>query len=283
MKNGFRYLLIIALLCGCATSKMLSENVFYVSILPLRTLVTGIVGNDFPVEVLVPAGASPETFEPSARQFAALNRAQLVFNVGLIDFEQTLLSKAAEAEKLINLSVGIEPIAGTCSHAGNHTHKHGVDPHIWTSPRALKQMASNAYKAIHRLYPDSVKYTDNYKKLIMELEELDRQTAARIEASGASYFMIYHPALTYYARDYGLQQIAIEQDGKEPSAKRMSAIIRQARADRVKRILYQRQFPASTVETIARDMGAEAVEIDPLAEDVIGNIRKITNIITSGQ
>lgn len=274
---------MVALLSGCASSHTPDNNMFYVSILPLRTLVTDIVGNDFPVKVLVPSGASPETFEPSARQFAALNRAQLVFNIGLIDFEQTLLSKAREPEKLINLSAGIVPVTGSCSHAGDHTHAHGVDPHIWTSPRALKQMASNAYEAIHRLYPDSVKYTNNYRQLVRELEELDRQTAARIAASGVSCFLIYHPALTYYARDYELQQIAIEQDGKEPSAKRMSAIIRQARADRVKRILYQRQFPASTVETIARDMGAEAVEIDPLAEDVIGNIREITHLITSGQ
>lgn len=280
MKNIALCLFITALFTGCSTQKKSDNNTLYVSILPLRSLVTSIVGQDFPVEVLVPAGASPETFEPSARQFAALNRAQLVFNVGLIDFEETLLSKVPDPNKVINLSKGIDVIAGTCSHKGHETHAHGIDPHVWTSPRALQQMAANAYDALHRLYPDSVKYTNNYRKLISELEKLDRQTAAQIETSGVTYFLIYHPALTYYARDYGLQQVAVEQDGKEPSAKRLTEIIRRARADSVKRIFYQRQFPVSTVETIARDMGAEAVEIDPLKENVIGNIRKITRLIT---
>ena len=281
MKKIVLYLFIIVLLCGCNTVKTPADNTFYVSILPLRGLVTAIVGDDFPVEVLVPPGASPETFEPSARQFAALNRAQLIFNVGLIDFEGTLLSKVPAPEKVVNLSEGIEVIAGTCSHGGHHEHTHGIDPHVWTSPRALQQMASNAYETIHRLYPDSVKYTTNYRKLLSELQELDRQTAEQIEASGVTYFLIYHPALTYYARDYGLQQVAVEQDGKEPSAKRLTTIIGQARADSVRKIFYQHQFPRSAVEAIARDMGAEAVEIDPLKEDVIVNIREITELITT--
>lgn len=94
------------------------------------------------------------------------------------------------------------------------------------------------------------------------------------------YFIIYHPALTYYARDYGLRQIAIEADGKEPSAKQLTQIIRQAREDGVRRILYQSQFPASAVEVIARDIDAQYVEVDPLREDVIANIEEITGIIT---
>lgn len=281
MKKIVLYLFIITLYCGCNEAKTPADNTFYVSILPLRALVTAIVGNDFPVEVLVPAGASPETFEPSARQFAALDRAHMIFNVGLIDFEKTLLSKVPDPQKVVDLSKDIEVIAGTCSHGGHHAHTHGVDPHIWTSPRALQQMATNAYQAIHRLFPDSVKYTTNYRKLLSELQELDRRTASQIEASGVTYFLIYHPALTYYARDYGLQQVAIEQDGKEPSAKRLSTVISRARADSVKRIFYQHQFPRSAVETIARDMDAEAVEIDPLQEDVIGNIHYITKLITT--
>ena len=95
------------------------------------------------------------------------------------------------------------------------------------------------------------------------------------------YFIVYHPALTYYARDYGLRQVAIEADGKEPSAKQLTAGIRQAREDGVRRIFYQNQFPASTVEIIARDIDAEYVEIDPLDEDAIGAIDAMTDSITA--
>lgn len=274
--------LLIAILCGGCTSRRPADGEpLYVSILPLRSLVQGIVGDDFDIEVLVPPGASPETFEPTPRQFVGLNKARMVFNVGLIDFENTLLAKVEDQEKVVNLSRGIELIAGTCSHGSHgHTHTHGIDPHVWTSPRALQKMAENAYEAIRKAYPDSVKYETNYRLLQQELKVLDERTAARIAASDVEYFIIYHPALTYYARDYGLRQIAIEADGKEPSAKQLTQIIRQAREDGVRRILYQSQFPASAVEVIARDIDAQYVEVDPLREDVIANIGEITGIIT---
>ena len=275
-------ILLIAFFSGsCASRRQAEEGTLYVSILPLRSLVQGIVGDDFNIEVLVPPGASPETFEPTPRQFIGLNKAQMIFNVGLIDFETTLLSKVEDSSKVVDLSRGIELIAGSCSHCSHgHTHAHDVDPHVWTSPRALQKMAENAYGAIRAAYPDSVKYEANYRRLQRELTELDERTAAQIAGSGVRYFIIYHPALTYYARDYGLQQVAIEADGKEPSAKQLTQIIRQAREDGVRRILYQSQFPASAVEVIARDIDAEYVEIDPLREDVIANIGEITDIIT---
>lgn len=274
--------LLIAILCGGCTSRRPADGEpLYVSILPLRSLVQGIVGDDFDIEVLVPPGASPETFEPTPRQFVGLNKARMVFNVGLIDFETTLLAKVEDQAKVVDLSRGIELIAGTCSHGSHgHTHTHGIDPHVWTSPRALQKMAENAYEAIREAYPDSVKYETNYRLLQQELKALDERTAARIAASDVEYFIIYHPALTYYARDYGLRQIAIEADGKEPSAKQLTQLIRQAHEDGVRRILYQSQFPASAVEVIARDIDAEYAEVDPLREDVIANIEEITGIIT---
>lgn len=278
MRKLTAYLLATAMFAACTPNKTADEETFYVSILPLRSLVESIVDDDFRVEVLVPAGASPETFEPTARQFVGLNRAQLVFNVGLIDFETTLLGKMEDQLKVVNLSRGIDLIEGSCSHGG---HAHGVDPHVWTSPKALQRMAENAYEAIRKAYPDSVKYEANYNRLQAELKELDARTAERIAQSGIDYFIVYHPALTYYARDYGLRQVAIEADGKEPSAKQLTAIIRQARQDGVRKIFYQNQFPASTVEIIARDIDAEYVAIDPLAEDAIANIDRMTQLITA--
>lgn len=317
----------IGSLCSCAQPAQPEEETLYVSILPLKSIVGGIVGDDFDVRVLVPAGASPETFEPTPRQFVDLNRARLIFNVGLIDFETTLLGKIEARDKVVDLSRGIDLIAGSCSHAHGkvaradephaasmpeeqqtagshaatpgerqlagshaaspapqahgHSHAHGIDPHIWTSPRALQRMAANAYEAIHALWPDSVKYTENHARLQEQLAALDARTAEKIAASGVRYFIVYHPALTYYARDYGLQQVAIEDDGKEPSARALARLIEQARRDGVRRIFYQSQFPASAVEVIARDIEAQSVAIDPLKEDVIANIDSLTDLIVA--
>lgn len=271
-----------ALFSGCGARPTTDTDTLYVSILPLRGIVSGIVGDDIRVEVLVPAGASPETFEPTPKQFIGLNNARKVFSVGMLDFETALLNRLEMPEKVVNLSKGIEPIAGSCSHSEHgRQHLHGIDPHVWTSPRALQTLARNAYEAIHALWPDSVKYTANYEKLASELRELDAEVGARLAASGVKDFIIYHPALTYYARDYALEQIAVEADGKEPSARRLADLIRLARENGTRKILYQSQFPASVVEVIARDINAQAVVIDPLREDVIPNIREITNLIAT--
>lgn len=285
MNKAIFSLLIAGFLSACSPQPASQEKTLYVSILPIRSLVKEIVGEDFRIEVLVPPGASPETFEPTPRQFIGLNEAQLVFNVGLLEFETALLDKIEDRTKIVDLSRGIVRIEGSCAHAGRNgsDHAHGVDPHVWTSPRALQRMAENAYEAIHARWSDSAKYTANHARLQEELRQLDLRTAEKIARSGIRYFIIYHPALTYYARDYGLRQEAVEADGKEPSAKRLTALIRQARKDGIGRLLYQNQFPVSVVETIARDIGAECAEIDPLREDAIANIDSITDLIVRPQ
>ena len=283
MKRYHIYMLLGLLLGGCAPQPTSHEPTIYVSILPLKSLVEAITDNDFRVEVLVPPGASPETFEPTPRQLIALNEAQWVFQVGLIDFETALLSRIKNQKRIVPLHKGIDLLSGSCSHSHhvcNGHHQHGIDPHIWTSPRALKTMAATIYQTIHTTLPDSLRYTENFARLQDRLTALDKETAAQIAASGVQKFIVYHPAMSYYARDYGLQQQAIEQDGKEPSARQLKTLIEEARKSGIRIILYQRQFPRSTVETIASDIGAEAVEFDPLAEDVVANIAAITLQIT---
>ena len=282
MKRYLIYIAALLLAVGCTTPPpQPTEPTIYVSIAPLRSLVEAITEQDFPIEVLVPSGASPENFELTPKQYIALNEAQWIFSTGLITFETTLLHKLPEGARIIDLSRGIEPIAGTCSHHHHgHAHAHGVDPHTWTSPRALQLMSRTIYEAIHNEHPDSVRYTQNFNRLQERLEVLDRAIEEQISASGVEQFIVYHPALTYYARDYGLRQISIEEEGKEPSAKRLAELIRTARAEGIRTVLVQRQFPRSSVEAVADDMEAEVVEFDPLAENVIENIAHITNLIT---
>lgn len=310
--------------CSDGRAAAESDGTICVSIPPLKSLVTAIVEDDFPIVVLVPPGASPETFEPTPKQLVSVRRAQWLFQIGLIDFETALVKKIADPERVVDLarSPGVEWIEGSCSHAGHaaeaaeaaekteasetaesanaaestggrddhdhahgrgngHSgHVHGIDPHLWSSPRMLQRMAATIYGTIHAAYPDSLRYTRNHERLQAALAALDRRTADRIAASGVRTIFIYHPALTYYARDYGLRQIAIEAEGKEPSARHLARLIRQAREEGIRRILYQQQFPKSSVEAIAADIGAETAPFDPLAEDAIANIDAITELVT---
>ncbi len=304
MKHIVTAFLAAVALCtaSCTGSHGAAPAEIEVTILPLKYIVESITDDDFRVDVLVPSGASPETFEPTPKQYIALNEAQMVFSTGLIDFENALLARMRDKDRLINLSRGIELMEGSCSHGHQHGtehhddgdehdgepdihedhagHGHGIDPHIWTSPRELRIMARNAFEAIARQYPDSAKYRTAYVSLDQRLEQLDARCRQMCEASESRAFVIYHPALTYFARAYGMEQIAVENDGKEPSAKHIARIIDEARDKGVTCLLYQSQYPRSVVEVIAGDMGVECREIDPLAEDAEQNITAITKLIT---
>ena len=207
MRTAYLYYLCLLSLvaAGCTPhSRQAEKEQLYVSILPLRSLVEQIVGDDFKIDVLVPTGASPESFEPTPRQYVALNRSKLIFNVGLIDFEQNLLRDFPERGKLVDLSRGIRLLEGSCAHGHAHgyahesaekekahaseEHAHGIDPHIWTSPRALKQMAANAYDALRASFPDSARYTKNYERLLARLDSLDTACAERQFCDGIVLF-----------------------------------------------------------------------------------------------
>lgn len=295
--NRLRLILTIFILTilfnGCRERKIVVENRAIVSIAPLKPLVENILGDDFEISVLVPQGASPETFEPTPKQLRDVESARFVFGTGLLEFEQELLHRIARNKQIINLSQGIDLIAGTCSHAHHnhnttcehgcsheHHHAHGIDPHIWCSPKTLGKMAENTYSAIAQEMPDSTKYGERYTTLCIKLLELDEEVAELCRQSPRSTFFIYHPALTYLARDYGLTQVAVEHEGKEPSAKHLSRIIEQARSEGIKHIFYQSEFPASSVEIICKDTNTTAVEINPLEENIFENIRHIVTLIT---
>lgn len=273
-------LISILFLVGCGGKIEDNRKTIFVTITPLQSLIDEITMGDFDVEVIVPKGASPETFEPTPKQVTSFSDAEFIFSTGLIDFEQSLIKRIDGKAELVNLSKDIELIAGSCS-CGNHHHKHGIDPHIWTSPRALRTMVTNAHDAIIAHYPDSVKYTEATERLLERIADIDNYCATRIEAAGVEAIMIYHPAYTYFARDYGIEQIAIENDGKEPSLRQTTALIERAKEHNIKSILRQPQYSEDKVRAIATDAGAEVVTTDPLSEDILGEIKRVTEIICS--
>ena len=278
MQKIATFIICALLIVGCTTKSDSDKKTIFVTITPMQSIIEEITAGDFDIEVIVPKGASPETFEPTPKQVTSFSDAELIFSTGIIDFEKSLIERISGDAEVVNLSNGIELIAGSCSH-GNHKHKHGIDPHIWTSPRALRTMVTNAHKAIMAHYPDSVKYTEATGRLLERIDALDTYCATRIKAEGVEAMMIYHPAYTYYARDYGIEQIAIEHDGKEPSLRQTTALIEKAKEHGVKAILRQPQYSEDKVRAIANDAGAEIITTDPLAEDILGEIERVTEII----
>ena len=272
---------IMAFLINGCTASQSDRQTITASISPVGYLVKEIVGNDFNLDIMVPEGANPETFAPSAAQLSYMENSALIFTTGVLDFENELIARlpAKSQNRIVDLSSGIELIEGECGHGT--AHGHGVDPHIWTSPELLRTMTDNIYAAINKAFPDSVKYAAAYERLIRKIDSVSLCVKNMVADSNRRYFIIYHPALTYYAADYGLEQIALEEDGKEPSASRMQAVIELARREEMNVILYQRQYPVSVVSVVASDANVEPVAINPLSGDILNEILRITGIIVS--
>ena len=278
MRLYISLLLTVLLFTACGLKpKEDSGNTIYVTITPLKAIIEEITCGDFNVEVIVPDGASPETYEPSAKQLTKINESRMIFSTGLINFEQSIVERIDDA-KIVNLSEGIELIDGSCSHH-QHNHSHGIDPHIWTSPKSLRSMVITARDAIMEEFPDNEEYAEAAERLLERIDALDAMCQQQIATNGVKAIMIYHPAYTYYARDYGIKQIAIEHDGKEPTPKQLTSLCNKGNNLGIDVIFHQPQYSADKVSSIASDIGAEVVETDPLAKDILAEIERITKII----
>lgn len=275
------FLTALIILSGCSLKREnKADKTIYVTITPLKAIINEITCGDFNVEVIVPDGASPETYEPTARQLAQVNESRLIFTTGLIDFEQSIVDRIEDDGKIVDLSKGIDLIEGSCSHHhGNH--QHGIDPHIWTSPKALRTMVKTARAIVVKEFPNNPEYAEAADRLIERIDKLDKACQERIAESGVKAIMIYHPAYTYYARDYGIEQIAIEHDGKEPTPKQLTSLCNKGRKMGTTVIFHQPQYSADKVSAIANELNASIVKTNPLAADIITEIERVTEIICS--
>ena len=257
-------------LFSCSSAKNDNANKITVSIEPLRYLTEQIVGDRFEVVTMVPKGSSPETYEPTARQMADLSESILYIKVGELGFERTWMPRLTSNAPHITV---VNSSEGITSHIGD-------DPHSWMSARNAIIMAHNIYEAVKRIdVKDSVFFRQRLDSLCSVIHATDkyiRQTTAQAQCKS---FIIYHPALTYFASDYGLEQLALEEHGREPSAAELEQIISTARAKGVKTMFVQREFANRNVDIITNTIGARKVEINPLGYDWNKEMRRIAEEI----
>lgn len=272
------FFLLMILTIGCHPSKHPSgKPAITVSILPQKYFVEKIAGDKYDVNVMVPPGASHENYDPTPEQIVGLSNAVVYFRVGNIDFEKTWIQKFSENYpnlKFVNLSKNLDLIE-----SADDNHHHGqTEPHTWMSPMNVKSMAKIIYETLVEMdMKNESFYTFNYKQFIYEMDSLTALIRTKFQHSKSNSFIIYHPALTYYARDFGLIQWAIELEGKSPSVQHIRDLIDIAKREKIKAVLVQKQFDVSKAETIASEIDGIVIEIDPLNENWSKEIVDITN------
>ncbi|MFA8432930.1 MAG: metal ABC transporter solute-binding protein, Zn/Mn family [Marinifilaceae bacterium] len=279
-------LLIVTGFCSCKfDSKAKKENLVTVSILPQKYFVERIAGQDFQVNVLIPPGASPATYEPTPAQMQNIAHSKVYFRIGHIPFEKAWMKKLLAGTKdllVVDLSKGIELVRGPEVRHGDHFHEGGIDPHTWTSPLVVKKMAAGILEVLTEMKPEKKEeYLDNYKHFAAELDRLDRDAKEAFSGMQNKAFMIYHPAMSYFARDYGLHQVPIELEGKDPTPAYLKHVIANARELNIHVIFVQKQFSTENAQAVAREINGEVQAIDPLSEDWLKEMQRIVKVFQS--
>jgi zinc transport system substrate-binding protein len=250
-----------------------------VSVLPEKFIVERVGGSHVEVSVMVGPGQSPATYEPTPRQMAALAVARVYFRIG-VPFEIVWMNRIRAANRnmlIVDVAEGIRRRPVEQSVNGNRSDAEPFpDPHVWTSPPLAKRISARIRDTLIRLDPaHKDKYERNYAKLAAELDALDTELRARLSSLKQRAFMTFHPAWGYFADTYGLRQIPIESEGKEPGPRTLLHVIEEAKRLGIKVIFVEPQFSRSSAEMVAREIGGRVVAIDPLAEDYIENMRKV--------
>lgn len=269
---------LTSLLCLCSCRQKVANNrpIISVSIEPLRYVVEAVAGDKYQVKTLMPQGASPETYEPTPRQMMALGESQLVFRMGSLGFEQTQLPRMMTSlpkASLIDAAQGIQLIESDHHHEGE---LESGDPHTWLAPQNLSLMAHNVAKALcQHDKANAAYYTQRAQRFEQQMKALDQDLQQSMSKVKCRTFLIYHPALGYLAQQYALQQLAVEHDGKEPSAAYMQQLITQCKSEGVKVVFISKEHSGRAAERIAHEIGARVVTINPLDYDVPNQLKLI--------
>ncbi|MBD3389752.1 zinc ABC transporter substrate-binding protein [Candidatus Micrarchaeota archaeon] len=299
----FLVLAMALLLFGCTSPQEESGKMkVVVTLLPQAEFAEEVVGDNAEVIVMVPPGASPHSYEPTPSQLEEVAGSSLYFKVGSgVEFENAWMEDIQGVNpglEVIDCSKGIELIPmeehghneheeheehggeeHEEEHEEEHNHAHtGLDPHIWNSPRNAKVMVENMYSALAQEDPDNAAYyRANADAYISRLDQLDSRISTTLEGSRNKEFIVFHPAWGYFAHDYGLEQIAIEEAGKAPTAQNIQHVVDMAKEHGIKVVFASPQFSTSSAETVASEIGGQVILIDPLDKNYLENMQNVAD------
>jgi len=284
---------LTALLALAAVPALAAPLPVVVSVAPQKFLVEKIAGPLAEVSVMVTPGADAHTFEPKPSQMAQVAKARLYVAQG-VEFEEVWLPKLMKSNpglQVVQANEGVELLPME-EHDPAHGHGHGkekgkqhshreMDPHTWTSPALAQVQAANVARALERLDPaNAAAYRANLAAFQEACRALDGEIRAILgQVKPGTEFLVFHPAWAYFARDYGLEEVAIESGGKEPSPRKLKELIKHAREHKARAVFVQPQFSRQTAQTIADALGAKLVTADDLAPDWDQNLLRVAKAL----
>jgi zinc transport system substrate-binding protein len=285
MRYSLRILLLLILTCTQADASPLIK--IFVSTLPQQYFFEQIGADKIEVSVMVGPGQSPTTYDPTSKQIAELSSADLYQQIG-VPFERIWMPDIARripGLKVVDAREGItlRSIEGTHDHASDHPESNEAkDPHIWTDPLLVKNIADQILRNLIELRPEhSATFTQNHRLFIESMDLLDENIRRILNGMENRRFMVFHPSWGYFADRYKLQQIPVELEGKSPGAKALAKLIETAQKNGIKTILVQKQFSQRSAKILAKSLGGNVVAVDPLAYNYPQNMEQVAKAIAA--
>jgi len=280
--RGSTFFLLLALFAlGCAEGGEEAQAdprpVVVSSIFPIGDLVQQIAGDAVRVEVVLPPGASPATFDVTPRQLRDLQGAALFLIIGGgLDEWITDLPEAADASvPVVRLSEGItllaeaEPEEGEEAGAHDHAHDQGSgNPHIWLDPILVRdQIVPRLQEALVEALPEAAEsIIAGARNMTDSLTALDREIREALAPLETRAFMATHSAWTYFAARYDLEEAGVvhAHPGQEPSSRELAGLLAVARSHGITCLFTEPQLGEVASRALAAELSLPMCVLDPL-------------------
>ncbi len=288
MKKAFKNLSLLTLITTCLILVSCSkEKTTYtevsgklavaVSIVPQETFVKAVAGDLVEVVTMIPSGQSPENFQPTPDLLEKFSKSKIYFSIGVPTESSSIIPKAKDLNsslKIINLDNEVAKVYPDREFAPGKR-----DPHIWLSPKRTKVMINIIKEELSKIDPKNKSiYEKNANEYMKKLDKVDNDIKLSLTNLKNKSIIVYHPAFGYFCDDYGLNMVALEEEGKESSPQDLQKIIDMAKEKEIKTIFYQAEIDSKQSKTFADEIGGKTELIAPLSPDYIKNLEKIANV-----
>lgn len=273
-------LLVIYISIGCtqSTDGADDKKIVAVSIVPQESFVKEVAGELVEVITLIPPGSSPETYSPTPKELQKFSQASIYFTIGVPAEEANILPAAKDLSpdtKIVDLASIVSQEYPDREFAPGER-----DPHIWLSPKRVKVMIDVIQKELSALDPEnSDTYRKNAEDYKARLDELDANIKEMLKDLQNKSFIVYHPAFGYFADDYGLEMISLEEEGKEATPQRFQELVEIAKSKGIKVIFHQAEVDSRQAKAFAEEIGGRTEKIEPLSPNYIENLEKMAKTI----